>query len=60
MTKINVATQRNKVFTRAVRDLLARDERAVDPRRYIGAGRDAVAAEVTRLLAILGAAGTAA
>jgi len=56
MTKINVATQLNKVFTAAVRDNLAADATLVDPRRYGAAGRDAVAAEVTRLLRVIGAA----
>jgi fructose-bisphosphate aldolase, class II len=53
MTKINIATQLNKVFTAAVRERLAADERLVDPRKYGAAGRDAVAAEVARLLMIL-------
>jgi len=56
MTKINVATQLNKVFTAAVRARLAADAAVADPRRYISAGRDAIAAEVTRLLGIIGAA----
>jgi len=53
MTKINIATQLNKVFTAAVRERLAADERLVDPRQYGAAGREAVAAEVTRLLKVL-------
>ena len=53
MTKINIATQLNKVFTAAVRERLAADERLVDPRKYGAAGRDAVAAEVARLLMVL-------
>jgi len=56
MTKINVATQLNKVFTGAVRACLAADPVLVDPRRYGAAARDAVAAEVTRLLGVLRAA----
>jgi len=56
MTKINIATQLNKVYTAAVRDRLAVDARLVDPRAYGAAGRDAVAAEVRRLLAVLAAA----
>jgi fructose-bisphosphate aldolase class II len=55
MTKINIATQLNKVFTAAVRAYLAAEAAAVDPRRYGAAGRDAVASEVTRLLDLLGA-----
>jgi fructose-bisphosphate aldolase class II len=54
MTKINIATQLNKVFTGAVRDYLAAEPAAVDPRRYGKAGRNAVAAEVARLLDLLG------
>jgi fructose-bisphosphate aldolase class II len=57
MTKINVATQLNKVFTAAVRACLNGDSGMVDPRRYGSAGRDAVAAEVARLLHVIGGAG---
>jgi fructose-bisphosphate aldolase class II len=53
MTKINIATHLNKVFTEAVRRHLAADRHVVDTRRYLGAGRDAVAGEVTRLLGVL-------
>ena len=57
MTKINVATQLNKAYTGAVRACLAAEPALVDPRRYGAAGREAVAAEVTRLLGVLRAAG---
>jgi fructose-bisphosphate aldolase class II len=57
MTKINVATQLNKVFTAAVRACLTAEPAAVDPRRYSSAGRDAIAAEVARLLRLTRAAG---
>lgn len=49
MTKINVGTALNIAFTGAVRDTLARSDK-VDPRPYLRAGRDAMAAEVERLL----------
>ncbi|MER7607040.1 class II fructose-bisphosphate aldolase [Nocardioides sp. NPDC127503] len=55
MTKINVATQLNKAFTAAVRDSLAADPDLVDQRRYLGAGRDAMAAETARLLTVISA-----
>jgi len=55
ITKVNVATQLNKVFTAAVRECLATDASLVDPRRYGAAGRDAMAIEVTRLLRVIGA-----
>ncbi|HTT52958.1 MAG TPA: ketose-bisphosphate aldolase [Streptosporangiaceae bacterium] len=54
MTKVNVATQLNKAFTAAIRRCLADDSALVDPRRYGAAGRDAVAAEVARLLGVIG------
>jgi fructose-bisphosphate aldolase class II len=54
MAKINIATQLNKVFTAALRERLAADQRVVDPRRYLAAARDAVTAEVIRLLGVLG------
>jgi fructose-bisphosphate aldolase class II len=53
MTKVNIATQLNKVFTGAVRHVLSADPAMSDPRKYGAAGRDAVAAEVTRLLRLL-------
>jgi fructose-bisphosphate aldolase, class II len=55
MTKINIATQLNKVFTAAIRSYLTAEPTVVDPRRYGSAGRDAVAREVARLLALIGA-----
>jgi fructose-bisphosphate aldolase class II len=56
MTKVNVATQLNKAFTAAIRVCLNADSGMVDPRRYGSAGRDAVAAEVARLLDVIGGA----
>jgi len=53
MWKINIATQLNKVFTKAVRTRLGDDTVLVDPRRYLGAGRESVIAEVARLIGIL-------
>jgi fructose-bisphosphate aldolase class II len=50
---VNIATQLNKTFTTAVRAFLAAEPSVVDTRKYLGAGRDAVAAEVTRLLGVL-------
>jgi fructose-bisphosphate aldolase class II len=54
MTKVNIATALNRVFTGAVRRALSADPAMSDPRRYGAAGRDAVASEVTRLLRLLG------
>ncbi len=55
MVKINMATQLNKAMTTAVREALAANAQLVDPRQYLGAGREAVAAEVSHLLHVLGA-----
>ncbi len=57
LTKINIATQLNKVFTAAVRACLAGDDMVADPRRYLSAGREALASEVSRLLHVLLEAG---
>ncbi|MGH3318862.1 MAG: class II fructose-bisphosphate aldolase [Streptosporangiaceae bacterium] len=53
MTKINLATILNAALTQTVRRVLARDADLVDPRKYLGPGRDAVAGEVARLLRLL-------
>ncbi|MFG1618667.1 class II fructose-bisphosphate aldolase [Nonomuraea wenchangensis] len=53
MKKINIATHLNKAFTGAIRDYLGHDERVVDPRKYVKAGRDAVSREVSHLLGVL-------
>jgi len=48
IVKVNIGTQLNKVFSAAVRA-----NEAVDPRKYLGAARTAVADEVARLLTLL-------
>ena len=53
MTKVNIATHLNNAFTTALRRHLADDHDVVDTRRYLGAARDAVAAEAARLLELL-------
>lgn len=53
MVKVNIATHLNALMTAAVRQALAADPHLVDPRRYLGPGRGAVAVEVTRLLRVL-------
>lgn len=59
LAKINIATQLNKAFTGAVRDVLAADEELVDPRKYLGQGRDAQIEVVRERLRFVGAAGKA-
>lgn len=50
MTKINVSTQLNRVFTAAIRDYLGQNLSVVDSRKYLAVGREALAAEAARLL----------
>ncbi|PRY53987.1 fructose-bisphosphate aldolase [Knoellia remsis] len=52
MTKVNIATHLNQVWTTAMQRSL--EERpSVDTRKYLGAARDAVADEAARLLELL-------
>ncbi|MFF9982387.1 class II fructose-bisphosphate aldolase [Streptomyces erythrochromogenes] len=55
MTKVNISTHLNKLFTRTVRDRLRTAPDVADPRTYLGPARDTVAAEVARLLGVLAA-----
>lgn len=50
MTKINVSTHLNVVFTRKVREILAEQDTLVDPRKYMGPANQLVREEVERLL----------
>jgi fructose-bisphosphate aldolase, class II len=59
MTKINVSTHLNGVFTRAVRHQLEQNSNVVDSRTYLGPGRTALVPEVARLLALFADAGEA-
>jgi fructose-bisphosphate aldolase class II len=52
MTKVNVATHLNQVFTRAMTERLGASP-TVDTRKYLGAARDAVTDEAARLLQLL-------
>lgn len=53
MAKVNIATRLNQVMTAVVRQVLEADPKVTDPRKYLGPGRDAVAAEVALLLRLL-------
>jgi fructose-bisphosphate aldolase, class II len=55
MRKVNISTHLNRLYTEAVREVLAAQPDLVDPRRWLAPAREAVAAEVARLLAVLGA-----
>jgi fructose-bisphosphate aldolase class II len=53
MSKINIATHLNHVFTDEIRKVLQTNPELVDPRKYIAPGRTAVSLETARLLKIL-------
>ncbi|MCW4457696.1 class II fructose-bisphosphate aldolase [Microbacterium sp. MPKO10] len=50
MTKINVSTHLNGIFTGAIREFLTRNPAVVDSRKYLAPARDALSAEAERLL----------
>lgn len=58
ISKVNIATHLNSVFTAALRDQLVLEPASVDPREYVRKGRDALSREAERLLNLL-ARGTA-
>jgi fructose-bisphosphate aldolase class II len=54
IVKVNISTRLSKAFTAAVRADLEVDPSVVDTRAYLGKAREAVAAEVSRVLEVLG------
>jgi fructose-bisphosphate aldolase class II len=56
LSKINVATQLNVVFTQAVRDTVGK---SVDPRKYLAPAREAMTEAVRERIRFFGAAGKA-
>jgi fructose-bisphosphate aldolase class II len=59
LCKVNVATQLNQAFTRAVRTKLTEDTSEVDPRKYLNLGRDAMQEQVRERIRFVGASGKA-
>jgi fructose-bisphosphate aldolase, class II len=60
LCKVNVATQLNGVFTRAVREHLAAHPDNVDPRKYLGEGRTKMVEQVRERMRLFGVSGKAA
>ncbi|MER5914951.1 class II fructose-bisphosphate aldolase [Streptomyces sp. NPDC001982] len=54
IAKVNVGTALNVAMTAAIRDFLAAHPEAVDSRKYLSVGREAMAREVTRIIHVLG------
>lgn len=61
MVKINVATHLNGIFSNTISQYMTAHPSIVDPRKYLGAARGPVAAEVSRMLSLFasGSGGTA-
>lgn len=53
ITKVNVGTALNLAMTGAVRAFLAAHPEAVDSRKYLGVGREAMAREAGRIIGVL-------
>ncbi|MGW2962557.1 class II fructose-bisphosphate aldolase [Streptomyces sp. NPDC001220] len=53
IAKVNVGTALNMAMTAAIRGFLADHPEAVDSRKYLSVGRDAMAREVTRIIGVL-------
>jgi fructose-bisphosphate aldolase class II len=53
MSKINIATHLNNVFTQDLRMFLEKNPAIIDPRKYISPARAGVSSEVARLLTLL-------
>ena len=59
ITKVNVGTALNLAMTGAIRAYLAEHPEAVDSRKYLSVGREAMAGAVARIIGVLAGAGPA-
>lgn len=53
IAKVNVGTALNMAMTGAIREFLAANPEAVDSRKYLSVGREAMAQEVRRIIGVL-------
>ncbi|MGX4693929.1 class II fructose-bisphosphate aldolase [Streptomyces sp. JNUCC 63] len=60
IAKVNVGTALNIAMTGAIRDFLAARPEAVDSRKYLSVGREAMVGEARRLIGVIGTPRTAA
>ncbi|MFF4834008.1 ketose-bisphosphate aldolase [Streptomyces sp. NPDC001315] len=54
IAKVNIGTALNIAMTGAIRNFLAANPEAVDSRKYLSVGREAMAGAVTRIVRVLG------
>jgi fructose-bisphosphate aldolase class II len=59
ITKVNVGTALNQAMTGAIRTFLAEHPEAVDSRKYLSVGREAMAGAVARIIGVLAGGGGA-
>ncbi|MFE7233534.1 ketose-bisphosphate aldolase [Streptomyces sp. NPDC057596] len=59
IAKVNVGTALNIAMTAAIRDFLAAHPEAVDSRKYLSVGREAMVRDVERLIGVIGSRRTA-
>lgn len=57
--KINVNTENQVACTQAIRDLLSENPEMIDPRKYLGPGRDAIKKTVIGKMRLFGSSGKA-
>ena len=57
ITKVNVGTALNQAMTGAIRAFLAEHPEAVDSRKYLSVGREAMAGAVARIIGVLAGGG---
>ncbi|WP_055489456.1 class II fructose-bisphosphate aldolase [Streptomyces sp. TP-A0356] len=60
IAKVNIGTALNAAMTGAIREFLAQHPEAVDSRKYLAVGREAMARTVARLVTVLRNGGTSA
>ncbi|MGG6433170.1 class II fructose-bisphosphate aldolase [Anoxybacillus sp. D401a] len=58
-SKINVNTENQMAFTKVVREVLAKDAKVYDPRKFLGPGRDAIKETVIGKMREFGSSGKA-
>lgn len=59
IAKINVNTENQVACTAAIREILAKDSKVYDPRKYLGPGREAMVEVVKGKIELFGSAGKA-
>lgn len=59
VSKINVNTENQQAMTAVIREILGKDEKAYDPRKYLKPGREAIKETVKQKMRLFGSSGRA-